>query len=512
MSTKSYRISAQALLACLFLLCVYRAFTQSIVYDEALTWQLYILGPVGDIFQVFDANHHFLNTVLARLSTSVFGVSEWSMRLPALAGAALYFAACYRLTRTAFGDSFSMLLAIALATMNPLVLDFMVAARGYGLALALWMWASAVLLDAFSRKRYEPGQMAMAGAALALSVTANLIFVLPSAALGGLTLYFARNRSASPPLVTEAPMPAGPIRARGSRKKKRSSPAAQVNKPGTAPWVWFTAPIVVIAVLFFILAPFQSAHSEHFYTGAPSVQRSLRSLAASSLEHSGVLRAQPWVHDWTNAIAFAMAPLIVAAGLLVGIVRRNMLLILLAGTAVFSSVALLLIHLLLNKPFPADRTGLYFLPLVALILVGLAHVWSGPGPWRVASIAAYVMGVLLAVHFATEIDPRKFLVWEYDADTRELSQYLAAHRPQGQAIVRVGGSWQLQQSLAYYAVMQNWTWAELRKGEPTADLDFFALTPWDRTKVEKEFGLKEIYIGPVSGSALAVPQSSVAAR
>ena len=43
-------------------------------------------------------------------------------------------------------------------------------------------------------------------------------------------------------------------------------------------------------------------------------------------------------------------------------------------------------------------------------------------------------------------------------------------------------------------------------------LDFFALTPWDRAKVEKEFGLKEIYVGPVSGSALAVPQSSVAAR
>ena len=73
------RIATRVLLAGLFLVCVYRAITQSITFDEALTWQLYILGPVKNIFQHFDANHHFLNTVLMRLSTAVFGVSEWSL-------------------------------------------------------------------------------------------------------------------------------------------------------------------------------------------------------------------------------------------------------------------------------------------------------------------------------------------------------------------------------------------------------------------------------------------------
>src|SRR5579859_5894687 len=197
MSGKTYRLSAQVLLASLFAVCVYRAFTQSITFDEAATWDTYIRAPVDSIFHVYIANHHFLNTVLVRLSTALLGVSEWSMRLPALAGAALYFTACFRLARTAFGDGFSMLLAVTLATLNPFVLDFMVAARGYGLALALWMYAAALLLDAFSRQAYSKREMLVAGVTLALSVTANLVFVLPAAALAGTALYFIRQRSAT---------------------------------------------------------------------------------------------------------------------------------------------------------------------------------------------------------------------------------------------------------------------------------------------------------------------------
>ena len=509
MTGKHYRLSAQVLLVCLFGVCVYRAFTQSIVYDEALTWQLYILGPVSNIFRVFDANHHFLNSVLARLSTAVFGVSEWSMRVPALAGAAVYFTACYRLARTAFGDGFTMLLAVALVTLNPLVLDFMVAARGYGLALALWMWAAALLLESFARQSYKPSQMAAAGVTLALSVTANLVFVLPAAVLAGLTLYFARTGSTPAPAPPPSKNTAVP-RARSTGKKKKVTPPPQAAKPGTAPWVWFTVPIIAIAVLFFLLAPFESMSSEHFYTGAPTIRESLRSLASCSLQHSGPLRGQPWMGYWTDAVAFFIAPLTVVAGLIFGILRRNLLLILTACAAVFSSIVLLLIHLLLDKPYPSDRTGIYFLPLVTLILVGLAHAWRGEGPRRAASLAAYAVGVLLAVQFATEFNTRMFLVWEYDADTREIAAYLAAHRRPGPEIVRVGGSWQLLQSLAYYAVMRNLNWLELHKEKPVSGLEYYALTPWDRTTVERQLGLREIYRGAVSGSALAVPQPPAA--
>ena len=78
------RIAARGWLILLFAVSVYRAVTQSIVYDEALTWELYIAGPFSAIFHHFDANHHFLNTLLMRLSTGIFGVLGM---VPTLAGA-----------------------------------------------------------------------------------------------------------------------------------------------------------------------------------------------------------------------------------------------------------------------------------------------------------------------------------------------------------------------------------------------------------------------------------------
>lgn len=41
-------------LAALWLACLYRAVTQSIVHDEALTYPLYLAGPAARIFDLLD--------------------------------------------------------------------------------------------------------------------------------------------------------------------------------------------------------------------------------------------------------------------------------------------------------------------------------------------------------------------------------------------------------------------------------------------------------------------------
>ena len=70
-----------------------------------------------------------------KASVWLFGVKESSLRVPALAGAGLYFAAVYRLCTRALQTTGGALLAAAFVTLNPFILDLMVAARGYGLAL-----------------------------------------------------------------------------------------------------------------------------------------------------------------------------------------------------------------------------------------------------------------------------------------------------------------------------------------------------------------------------------------
>ena len=118
----------------------YRAATQSLVHDEALTWQLYLAGPASAIFQQYDPNHHFLATVLFRVSTTLFGQSEFAMRLPTVLAGAWFFWTVFQLSALVLGDGWLLLLGCSVLTLNPILLDFLVAARGYGLAMAGLFW------------------------------------------------------------------------------------------------------------------------------------------------------------------------------------------------------------------------------------------------------------------------------------------------------------------------------------------------------------------------------------
>ena len=515
-----HRTAAKVLLAGLFAVCIFRAVTQSIVYDEALTYELYIAAPISRIFTYFDPNHHFLSTILMRLSTGLFGVSEWSLRLPALGAAMLYFASVYRLCRVAFGEGWTFLLAVAALSMNPLVLDFMVAARGYGLALALWMCALMLLVTSFSTPVISPKIVALAGTCVALSVTANLIFALPALALAILTPYLLARHGAADGQVPTPAVPADSARRKKNKpapSSKSASPKTAMPKPGGSKsgmplWACFLMPMCGVALVYFLVAPVEGMQASQFYTGAATVLRSLRSMASVSVLHSGPLRRLAWMAGWRDALAFGIGPLIVAGGLVSGIAHRSAVLILAAGSVVFSGIALLLLHIVRGMPYPEDRTGIYFLPLVALILIGLAGAErSAAGVSKAASVAAYGLAIVLLVNFTAEFNTRKFFVWEYDADTRNIGEYVARQyalrRPPADAApLRIGGSWQLWESLNFYRDLNRWNWMEVERVKPEPGFDFYALLQQDRI-AEPSMDVREVYVGPVSGSVLTVPRT-----
>src|SRR5262249_38671914 len=130
-----------------------------------------------------------LNTLLARRAIAIFGPSELSLRLPSLFGGALYFGASFVLARDAFAAGPWFLLAIALLSLNPFLLDLTCAARGYGLALGFMLWA-VVLMTRATSGSLARGQARWfwlgASLALGLSVSANLTFVLVGGSLAAL--------------------------------------------------------------------------------------------------------------------------------------------------------------------------------------------------------------------------------------------------------------------------------------------------------------------------------------
>src|SRR5947208_9044151 len=103
----------------------------------------------------------------------MLGLSKLALRLPALCGGIAFAFFAIRWSARAFPTIRTRVLAVALLTLNPFVLDFLVAARGYSLALAFLMWH----LEEIWR-----GRPVRAATAAGLAVASNLTFLFPTAA------------------------------------------------------------------------------------------------------------------------------------------------------------------------------------------------------------------------------------------------------------------------------------------------------------------------------------------
>ena len=138
-----YPVAAAGLVAGVFGWNLFRAATLSVTHDEAVTYEWFVaLGPQR-IYSSheFDANNHVLYSLLAWVSVRLFGLSALALRLPSVLAGLLLLVSAVRLFRLLSGSRGLALVGLAVVALNPLVLDFQVAARGYGLGLALSLWA-----------------------------------------------------------------------------------------------------------------------------------------------------------------------------------------------------------------------------------------------------------------------------------------------------------------------------------------------------------------------------------
>src|SRR5262249_24069561 len=126
------------------------------------------------------------------------------MRLPSLLGGALYLAMAFRVSRRLVGDGPRLPVLVALLVLHPYVLDFLSAARGYGLALGFLFWALDVLLQSLGEgpgtNPASRGHGARASVALGLAVASNLAFLFPAVALAAafVAIWLARTERGTP--------------------------------------------------------------------------------------------------------------------------------------------------------------------------------------------------------------------------------------------------------------------------------------------------------------------------
>ena len=485
------RVVTWSLLVFVFGLTVYRANTQSIAHDEALTYEWFLEQGVHHMLS-FNFNNHVLFTMMAKLFVTVFGVTELTLRAPSLIGCAGYLLAVYLLCRTLFGDSLWLPVSVATLCLNPQILDLTFAARGYILGIACLTASMYVMARALERGTFNAEDpewrwsCAKSSIFLSLSVAANLTNVLPAASLV-LCFYL----TASPRLPGHA-WPGSYATLRGFGK--------YLILPGSL-------------LGTFILWPFLiQVRPASFAMGLNKLSDAVQDIFNSSFLYkwtsdiySSFLDAAPpppgsWQAKVSDLGVYVLLPLLlvfVAVGLFLMShtapeTRRKQTLWcqLLGGTAIGSVILIALLHFTLKMSYPFSRYCLYLIPLFTISTLLIARECH----FRFPSVPLRILGlfILTAVlcDYAMSLNTKYIRYNAYDAISRDLFLAIETHaRSHGLTHVRMGGTWWYEPELNFYRRRYHADWMlpydvkdrsyfwETPNSLAPADYDYFIFTP-----------------------------------
>lgn len=448
-------------------MCVVRAVVEFITVDEAYVYLKFISHRAffGIFVTRYDSANHVLQTALAYISAHLLGPSEIGMRLPSMLAAPFYFAAAWRiafLARRQFGFA---ILALGVMALNPLVLDHLSLARGYGIALTVFAWSLYFKLQYLINR--DAAALIPAGVLLGLSIAANLTFLIPCIGLVIMMLPGMRF-----PLAIRYLMSA------------------------------FVASALILAV------PLVSARPSEFYFGADNAIRSIDTLSYSSLFYHGKMPLySEWTAGYVSLLRFldrCVIPLSLAGIALVLVVSFGTALVLrLIGGVLLVSVLLLgLGHALVGLKYAYDRTGLYLLFLFPLALIASVETCWERYP-KLRSAAAPVIAVMTAglAIYGLEFHIGGFAEWPFAADVRPYLEKIRARSPRGQ--IRIGGSGVFSYVIDFYREGNPSDWQPVFVAPPFAPgCDYYMLLPEDRERLDQ---LALHVLSETRDSILAVP-------
>jgi hypothetical protein len=445
-------IAAAILLVIVFVASAYRAATQSMTIDEAFTYNLYLAKPVRELLTYYDANNHVLYTILAKISIAIFGNAEWAVRLPALLGAVLYFVAVYRLCQLLIASPWLRLLAVAVLTLNPYLLDFLSAARGYGLGIALMLWGVYWLLRSRTVDE-EPNDLRRAGFAFGFAVASSLTLVFPIGAFA--IAFWLSNRYWR--VVDEVGIP------------------------------------MTVSAFVFLAVPLTHATKENFYAGTQTLRGTIESLTVSSFRHhpTPLIAWQDAVLTWQIWGVAAVAAVCALAAWWGSYAYRF-----LAASFVITILGIDAAHAFAGLKYPELRTGLYLIPLASLLVVAAVAAL----PSRAVRALLAIPLVFICTLYIGQWNTTTFTEWQWDQNSRTVAKLIRDREPR-----RVGASWELVEALNYYRDRFRIRNLEpLTRADPDGEFDMYALLPEHYSVIAKR-KLREIYRDPKSQVVVAVP-------
>jgi len=426
-----------------------RAAVQSITIDEADTYVFSVWRP-GPSHWDPSANNHVLNSMLMRLFTSIFGASPFTLRLPALIGAALYIGAVYCLVRLISRPPLLGWSLFVCLTASPFVMDYLVAARGYSLASAFLMWMIALAVrhqaqDAGARAAGLWRACVLISISGALSVSANFSFAIADALTAlGLYLWVCREH-----------------------RREYFKILAAFTLPGLAVAYFFVGSVVL------------AWPKGQFTWGTDSLVQTIRSLVSASLFEPNRYLINPRLHHYFVHFGTFLYPLLAFFVLwrLVALffdratiqdsgARRLAAVTIVSGAALTLALAChQILYLAFGILLPLDRTAMYVVLLFFVMAGTLAAVPLPSGMGRFSGKALTAILTLIACYNIGCLRLTYFNEWKYDADMKNVYAVLARYN-HTYGMTKVITNWRYVAALNCYRLMSGQETLEEFPGAP----------------------------------------------
>ena len=388
---------------------VTRAAIQSITIDESVSYNLF---ASRHLYLWFNANNHILNSALMYGFTRLLGPSQFTVRLPALIGAAFYISAAYRFCRLLGASLFVQAAILVCLVFNPFIFDYLVAARGYGLALGFLMWA----LVSFAESNVQGGPLvaacAISSACAGMSVSANFSFAFVNLS-AMLAILFSAWRQ---------------------RPKEKTRLLAASVLPGA---------IIVALVCGYALS---QANSSQFWYGAHSLGDTFGTIVEASLFQTRFDFLTPFVFPLVGVTGLLWLTCVLVSRTKAPIARFGW-----AAAAIFAVTvgihwtAFRLFGLLL----PQDRTAIYFFPLFMMAAGVLASIPPLSRPGRFLHTGFLGALAIMAVYFLLCLRLTYFKEWYWDKDVQRTYSVLSCLNREHQ-VTRVASTWEYRGPLNFY--------------------------------------------------------------
>jgi len=451
-----------ALIALLFMLCIYRAMHLSMTHDESgtyLFWHDQSVFPfLYDTSVWTSANNHLLNTFLFQISEQILGFSDFSIRLPNVLSWLLYGFCCFSLSQIAFRSISAQIVFLSLSILNPYIFDFFSLCRGYGLSLA-FMSAAMLTFATFLKNRKSSYLMLAFGCLLlsSLAILSNAILI-PAFAISIILIN---------------------IYSYGMVRSKASITISIFS-------------LFLSALVLYTPIKALSQNGELAY-GNQQLFNSWTTLIQDSL------MGKAYVGEHSFSI-FAWLIMVVLFGSIIILLRKYILEnkrenfsqipVFFASSFLFLVLGLILSHMILGSEYPINRKSIFIVPMVAVLLGSAVDIVS-------SSIKSTAVGIgilfLSALHFINTINIDYTREWWYESHTEQYI-YTIQQAHQNEEIT-IGCHWLFHPTLYYYTQTSDWDHIDLQPYQKDLDTttyyDYFISTGQEVNQLNEKYKMLE---------------------